>query len=111
MLIPNPFYLQLVAAALVVRNFLNYLIFHSTDYDKQELAACKSFEDYRSFNEGYVESLLTPQLNQEGVHVYVAKVQPFMEIKTNEGKEHYNLEVRGTNRGSVLQARCKCNLL
>ena len=59
-----------------------------------------------------MESLLTAQLNQEGVHVYVAKVWPFMKIKTDEGKEHYDLwfilEGRGTNRGSVLQARCKC---
>ena len=35
-----------------------------------------------------------------------------MKIKTDEGKEHYDpwfiLEGRGTNRGSVLQARCKC---
>ena len=32
-----------------------------------------------------MESLLTAQLNQEGVHVYVAKVWPFMKIKTDEG--------------------------
>ena len=35
-----------------------------------------------------------------------------MKIKTDEGKEYYDLwfilEGRGTNRGSVLQARCKC---
>jgi len=46
-------------------------------------------------------------LNQEGVHVYVAKVGLFMKIKTNEGKEDYNLwfilEGRGTNQGSILQ--------
>ena len=59
-----------------------------------------------------MESLLTAQLNQEGVHVYVAKVRPLMKIKTDEGKEYYDLwfilEGRGANRGSVLQARCKC---
>ena len=56
-----------------------------------------------------MESLLTAQLNQEGVHVYIAKVRPFMKIKTDEGKEYYDLwfvlEDRGANRGSVLQAR------
>jgi len=35
-----------------------------------------------------------------------------MKIKTDEGKEYYDLwfilEGRGANRGSVLQARCKC---
>ena len=71
--------------------FFNYLIYHSTDYDKQELAAYNSFEDYRLLDDGYVESLLTAQLNQEGVHVYVAKVRPVMKIKMNEGREHYNL--------------------
>ena len=46
------------------------------------------------------------------MHVYVAKVRPLMKIKTDEGKEYYDLsfilEVRGANSGSVLQARCKC---
>ena len=59
-----------------------------------------------------MESLLTAQLNHEGVHVYVATVRPFMKIKTDEGKEYYDLwfilEGRGVNRGSVLQARCRC---
>ena len=93
-------------------DIFNHLIYHSTDYDKQGLAAYKSFDDYRLFNDGYVESLLTTQLKHEGVHVYVAKVKPFMKLKTDEGKEYYDLwfilEGRGANRGSVLQARCKC---
>ena len=38
------------------------------------------------FSDGYVESLVTAQLNQEGVHVYVAKVRPLMKIKTVEGR-------------------------
>ena len=40
------------------------------------------------------------------------KVKPFMKLKTNEGKDHYDLwsvlEGKGASRGSVLQARCKC---
>ena len=76
------------------------------------LAAYKSFEDYRLFDDGYVKSLLTSHLKQEGIHVYVASVRPFMKIKTDEGKEYYDLwfvvEGRGANRGSVLQAKCKC---
>ena len=31
-----------------------------------------------------MESVLTAQLNQEGVHVYTAKVRPSMKIKTDE---------------------------
>ena len=117
MLIPKPFSLKTVnnfnsSSPFGLYDIFNYLIYHSTDYDKQGLAAYKSFEYYRLFADGCVESLLTAQLNQEGVHVYVAKVPPFMKIKTDEGKEHYDLRFilggRVTNRGSVLQARCKC---
>ena len=38
-----------------------------------------------------MESLLTTQLKQEGVHVYVAKVKPFMKLKTDKGKDYYDL--------------------
>ena len=35
-----------------------------------------------------------------------------MKLKTDEGKDHYDLwfilEGKGANRGRVLQARCKC---
>jgi len=116
-LIPNPFSQRTMnnfnsSPPFGLYDIFIYLIHHSTDDDKQGLAAYNSFDDYRLFDDGYVESLLTAQLNQEGVHVYVAKVRPFMKIKTDEGKEHYDLwfilEGRGTNQGSVLQARCKC---
>ena len=59
-----------------------------------------------------MESLLTSHLKQEGIHVYVANVRPFIKLKTDEGKEYYDLwfivEGRGSNRDSVLQAKCKC---
>ena len=78
MLITNPFSLKTVnnftsSSPFGLYDILNHFIYHSTDYDKQGLAAYKSFDDYRLFNDGYVESLLTAELNQEGVHVYVAK--------------------------------------
>ena len=59
-----------------------------------------------------MESLLTAQLNQEGIHRYVAQVRPYTKMKTDEGKKFYDLwfilEGRGADRGSVFQARCKC---
>ena len=72
MLITNPFSLKTVnnfksSPPFELYDIFNYLIYHSTDYDKQGLVASKSFEDYCLFDEGYVESLLTAQLNQEGV--------------------------------------------
>ncbi len=39
-------------------DIFNYLIFHSSDYDKQGLASYKAFDEYRLFQDGYVESLL-----------------------------------------------------
>ena len=49
---------------------------------------------------------------EAGVHVYVAKVQPTMRAKTDDGKDSYSLwfilEGRGANRGSMLDAFCKC---
>ena len=87
-------------------DIFNHLIYHSTDYDKQGLAAYKSFDDYRLFQDGYVESLLTKTLTNEGVHLYLGKVRPAMKEKTDEGKTFYDLwfivEGSGVNRGSVL---------
>jgi hypothetical protein len=89
-------------------DIFNYLIFHSSDYDKQGLAAYK----YRLFQDGYVESLLTETMSKEGVHLYMGKVKPSMKEKTDEGKLFYDcwfmLEGKGANRGSVLKARCRC---
>ena len=93
-------------------DIFNYLIYHSTAYDKQGLAAYKSFEDYRLFEDGYVESLLTKTLANARLHVYVGKVRPAMKTKTDEGKECYDLwfivEGKGANRGSTLKAKCMC---
>ena len=43
-------------------DIFNNLIYSSTEYDKQGLAAYKAFDGYRFFEEGYVESLLTKPL-------------------------------------------------
>ena len=86
-------------------DIFNYLICHSTTYDKQGLAAYKSFEDlvedYSLFEDGYVESLLTKTLINERLHVYVGKVRPAMKVKTDDGKECCDLwfirEGKGAN--------------
>ena len=93
-------------------DIFNFLICHSTTYDKQGLAAYKSFDDYRLFEEGYVESLLTKTLTNERLHVYVGKVRPAMKTTTDDEKKCYDLwfilEGNGTSRGSVLRAKCMC---
>ena len=93
-------------------DIFNHLIYHSTNYVKQGIAAYKSFDDSRLFNDGYMESLLTTQLKPEGVHVYVAEEKPFIKLKRDDRKDYsdlwFILAGRGANCCSVLQARCKC---
>lgn len=93
-------------------DIFNHLIYNSCDYNKQGLAAYKSFDDYHLFEDGYVESLEKATLLDAGVHVFVAKVLPGMRGKTDDGKRWYELwfilEGRGANIGSVLKAFCKC---
>ena len=76
MLIPNPFSLKTLnnfdsSPPFGLYDIFNYLIYLSTYYDKQVLAAYKLFEDFSLFDDGCVESLQTAQLNQESVHVFV----------------------------------------
>ena len=52
MVIPNPFFQKTVSnfnlsLLFGLYDIFNYLIYHSTDYDNQGLAAYKSFEDYQ----------------------------------------------------------------
>lgn len=70
-------------------DIFNYLVYHSTEYDKQSLAAYKSLDEYRLFHDGYVESLLTETLTNERLHRYMGKVKPAMKDNTNERKPFY----------------------
>ena len=67
------------------------MIYHATEYDKQALAAYKSYEDYRLFEDGYVESLEKAILLDSGLHLYVGKVLPTMRGKTYDRKDWYEL--------------------
>jgi hypothetical protein len=70
--------------------------------DKQGLAAYKLFDDYRSFDEGYVESLLTTTLTDKGMHLYVGKERPAMKDKRTVARNFmtfwFILEGKGNNR-------------
>lgn len=71
--------------AFVLYNLFNYLIYHSCDYDQQGFAAYNALEDYCMFQDGYVQSLLTETMANEGVHLYVSKVKLPMKEKTDDG--------------------------
>ena len=83
-------------------DIFNHLLYHLTEYDKQGLAAYKSLDDYRLFEDGYVESLLTETLRNEGVHLYMGKVRLAMKEKTDDGK-------KGRSRWR-LQTYCCCHV-
>ena len=115
--LPDPFKMNVVndfknSPPFGLFDIFNHLIYHSTEYDKQGLAAYKSFDNYRLFYDGYVESLLTTYSREAGVHIYVSKVKPAMKEKTKDAREFYDLwfvlEGKGPNRGSVLGAYCGC---
>ena len=116
--IENPFKMKVVnnfidSPPFGLYDIFNHLICHSTNcYDKQGLAAYKSFDDYRLFEDGYVQSLSTITLQNERLHVYVGKVKPAMKTTTDDGRMFYDLyfilEGKGTNRGSVIMAWCAC---
>ena len=50
------------------------MIYNTTDYDEQGLAAYKLCDDHRLFEDGYVESLKKATLLDSGLHVYVGRV-------------------------------------
>lgn len=58
-----------------LNDIFNYVIYPSNSYNKQDLSAYKSFDDYRLFEGGFVESLLTKTLTNEQLHLYVGKVR------------------------------------
>ena len=69
-------------------DIFNHLIYHSSEYDKQGLAAYKSYENYRLFYDGYVESLLTIHRKDAGVHVYVAAaLYSFNDLLNSKGED------------------------
>ena len=74
-LIPNPFSLKTLnnfnlSPPFGLYDILNYLILYLHRLRQTGTRSLLAFEDFRLFDDGYVESLQTAQLNQEGVHVY-----------------------------------------
>ena len=76
-------------------DIFNYLIHHSTEYDKQGLAAYKSFDEYHLCLDGYVESLLTETLSNERLHLYfTCKIK---QTKESLSECWFILEGKGAN--------------
>ena len=104
-----------------IEDIFNFLIFKSSDYDRQKVASYKAFEEYGLFEDGYVQDLKVKEVS--GHFVFVGKVKPTMKPKTKEGEKHYKLwfvidgdrdktdkgDIRWKpTAGSVFSAYCYC---
>ena len=91
-------------------DIFNYLILRRSDYDRKKLKAFKSFEDYRLFVDGHVESVMFNALdNSSPFCVFKCKVKPTQKDKTYLNKQVYDLWViLNSNSGEVELAYCQC---
>ena len=72
-----------------IEDIFNYLIFKSSHYDRQKVASYKAFEEYGSFEDGYVHDLKVKEIS--GHFVFIGKVKPTMKPRSKEGEIHYKL--------------------
>lgn len=88
----------------------NYIIFNKSDYDGKKLKGYKSFEDYRLFYDGHVESLEYNHIaDNSAVCVFRAKVKPTQRDKTYLNKTFYDLWfVLDKEDGFVVTGHCEC---
>ena len=88
----------------------NYLIFNKSDYDGRKLKGYKSFEDYRLFYDGHVESLLfNPLQDKDNACLFKAQVKPTQRDKTYLNKDNYSLWFAlDKEGGDVITGHCEC---
>ena len=100
-----------------IEDIFNFLIFKSTQYDRQKIASYKAFEEYGLFEDGYVEDLKVTKFRDH--FIFVGKVKPTMNPKTRTGAQFYRLWfiMNGTREaskqwsptaGSIFSAYCMC---
>lgn len=87
-----------------------YMIFNKSDYDGKKLKGYKSFEDYRLFYDGYVESVEYNHIADNSVVcVFRANVKPSQRDKTYLNKTFYDVQfVLGKEDGFVVTGHCEC---
>ena len=107
-----------------IEDIFNFLIFKSSDYNRQKIASYKAFEEYGHFQDGYVEQVLVKEL-ESGHFVFLGTVKPTMVSQTNCGAKSYKLwfvmdgermtsESQNNNimwsptAGSIFSAYCLC---
>ena len=73
-----------------IEDIFNVLIFKSSDYNRQNIASYKAFEEYGLFQDGYVEELRVNEV-ENGHFVFVGAVKPTMVSQTNCVAKSYKL--------------------
>ena len=87
-------------------DIFNYLIFSRADYDRKKLKAYKSFNDYKLFEDGHVQSL---SLHKAKHHfVYRADVLPTCKKSTFLQTSTYSCWFVLNEEGDVYTAFCEC---
>ena len=71
-----------------IDDIFNYLIFKSSNYDRQKVASYKAFKEYGLFEDGYVHDLKVKEIS--GHFVFIGKVKPTMKPGSKEGQIHYS---------------------
>ena len=107
-----------------IEDIFNFLIFKSSDYNRQKIGSYKAFEEYGLFQDGYVEQVLVKEF-ESGHFVFLGTVKPTMVSQTNCGAKSYKLwfvmdgermtsESQNNNimwsptAGSIFSAYCLC---
>ena len=89
-------------------DIFNYLVNSRADYDNKKLKAYKSFDDYRLYEDGHIQSLSLKKLKNH--YIFLASVLPTCRAITFLQKPAYSCWFLLNNEGEVYTAYCECML-
>ncbi len=86
----------------------NYLVSFRPDYDRRKLRAYKSFQDYRLFADGHVNSVEYVDAT-DNIGIFKASVRPMQRDKTHLNSEFYSLWIAVDKMNvDIKSAYCQC---
>ncbi|XP_046567599.1 uncharacterized protein LOC124275939 [Haliotis rubra] len=91
-----------------IYDVFNYLVSFRPDYDRRKLRAYKSFQDYRLFADGHVNSVEYADAT-DTIGIFKASVKPTQRDKTYLKSEFYNPWIAvEKNNVDIKSAYCQC---
>ena len=92
-----------------IYDIFNFLIARRSDYDRRKIKAYKSYEDYRLFNDGHVETVTFNPLTLDNKYcVFKCSVKPTQKEMSYLNKSHYDLWIIMEKTGEIVLAFCQC---